>query len=372
MLVSEIVNRCLLLFADDTGNPTYLPKSTLVTFFNMCNKVLTDELDCFYKHVIIKLVENQPVYQLPDDLRTVLWVYRNNKLITPTSVRRLEEMDDEWRTRRGKADYYFLDSTVRTRMRVYKIPDDTGDEFIFTQDDGVVIAIDPASTLQFDAQSSNFTVGVDVTGQTSGAVGELVYVQQSNGYSGKLYFSSITGTFQDNENLLQVATTRAVANGTQVDTTSTDTFKFVPDTNGVVVEITGGENVYNFENEQGEPSTDGVISNMVTVDTGEYNMLVSYSYYLPEMSLEDELPQPYRNSEELYISYIMSQMYIVEAVEQDWEKVKYYLGKFARRSGIDFTKLWTPQRQYQQEPYVAGTQAPERARLPDEYGRTEY
>lgn len=372
MLVSDIIDRCLLLFADETSSPpVYLPRSTLLTFFNMCNKVMTDELDCFVRSQLIQLEENQAVYDLPDDCRTVLWAYRNNKLLTPSSVRRIDEIDDEWRTRKGEPEYYFLDAQQRNKLRVYKIPDSGGDQFIFNQTHGVVVAIDPAYSLQFDGQTANFTAGETVTGGSSGAWGVLAHVVQDNSYSGTLYFSEVTGTFVDNENLVGSVTGRAVGNGTHSEPTNTDTYPFVPNTDGVVVSMVGGDDTYNFQDAGGSPTTDGVVVAMGDHDSGD-NLLITFSYYLGEMVETDNLPQPYINGEEMYVSWVMAQMYIVEAVEQDWKKVEHYLGRFARRSGIELTKLWTPQRQYQQQSYVAGSQEPARVRLPDEYGPTEY
>lgn len=69
------------------------------------------------------------------------------------------------------------------------------------------------STLNYDAQTANFTVGATITGATSTAHGVLV-AQQDNGSTGFLVLSGVVGTFQDNE-IISGGGGSAAANGTQ-------------------------------------------------------------------------------------------------------------------------------------------------------------
>jgi hypothetical protein len=69
------------------------------------------------------------------------------------------------------------------------------------------------ATLPFDANTSNFTLGRVVQGQTSGAVGRLV-AQADGGDSGTLSLIDVTGTFLDDEVLIeQSGTGVALVNG---------------------------------------------------------------------------------------------------------------------------------------------------------------
>lgn len=86
-------------------------------------------------------------------------------------------------------------------------------------------------TLQFDAQTSPFSAGQIVTGGTSGATGEIVYVDAA-GTSGTLYLSDSTGAFVDNEALTS-STGAATVNGTAtayyvgIDNIDTDKLDYV-------------------------------------------------------------------------------------------------------------------------------------------------
>lgn len=71
------------------------------------------------------------------------------------------------------------------------------------------------ATLAYDAQVGNFTVGNLVTGQTSGATGRII-ADADGGATGTLTLHSITGTFVDNEQLLDGAGGNALVNGALV------------------------------------------------------------------------------------------------------------------------------------------------------------
>lgn len=76
-----------------------------------------------------------------------------------------------------------------------------------------VTKIGPLNTLPFDGQTGNFTVGLTVTGATSGATG-VVTSQVDAGTTGTLTLSNITGLFVDNEVLTDTSTGAAVVNRT--------------------------------------------------------------------------------------------------------------------------------------------------------------
>ena len=65
--------------------------------------------------------------------------------------------------------------------------------------------------LPYDAQSTAFTQGETVNGQTSGATG-IVTSDQDDGTTGTLVLRNVRGTFTDNENIRNGATVRAVTN----------------------------------------------------------------------------------------------------------------------------------------------------------------
>ncbi len=71
------------------------------------------------------------------------------------------------------------------------------------------------STLRYDGQTGDFTVGSTVKGTTSGATGKVV-LDQDDGVAGTLTLSNVVGTFQDNEALTDIITGVAVVNGTLV------------------------------------------------------------------------------------------------------------------------------------------------------------
>lgn len=70
----------------------------------------------------------------------------------------------------------------------------------------------PQAQLAYDAQSANFTVGLVVTGGTSGATGTILS-DTDGGTSGALTLTDVTGTFLDNEALTDSGSGAAVVNG---------------------------------------------------------------------------------------------------------------------------------------------------------------
>lgn len=67
-------------------------------------------------------------------------------------------------------------------------------------------------SLDYDAETGNFTEGLTVTGGTSGATGVIVRVADG-GTTGTLYLNNVTGSFQDNETITDTSTGSATADG---------------------------------------------------------------------------------------------------------------------------------------------------------------
>lgn len=76
-----------------------------------------------------------------------------------------------------------------------------------------VSRIGPLNTLPYDAQSANFTVGLTVTGGTTGATG-IITADVDGGTTGTLTLSNIVGQFQDNETITDTSTGSATVNRT--------------------------------------------------------------------------------------------------------------------------------------------------------------
>lgn len=71
----------------------------------------------------------------------------------------------------------------------------------------------PGSTLAYDAQTANFTVGDTLTGATSGATARIV-ADADGGASGTLTLRDIVGTFENNEEVTDGLGGSALVNGT--------------------------------------------------------------------------------------------------------------------------------------------------------------
>ncbi len=69
-----------------------------------------------------------------------------------------------------------------------------------------------SGALPYDDQSGNFTVGLVVTGGTSGATGKIA-VDTDAGTTGTLKLTGVVGTFVDNEAITDSATGAATVNG---------------------------------------------------------------------------------------------------------------------------------------------------------------
>lgn len=73
----------------------------------------------------------------------------------------------------------------------------------------------PGSTLAYDTQTGNFTLGTILTGGTSGATGRIV-ADSDSGATGTLTLTDITGVFLDNEIITDTSTGSATVNGALV------------------------------------------------------------------------------------------------------------------------------------------------------------
>lgn len=76
-----------------------------------------------------------------------------------------------------------------------------------------VSMVGPLNTLPFDTQTANYTVGLVVTGATSGATGRIVS-QVDAGATGTLTLEQISGIFIDNEIITDTSTGSAMVNRT--------------------------------------------------------------------------------------------------------------------------------------------------------------
>jgi hypothetical protein len=73
--------------------------------------------------------------------------------------------------------------------------------------------IEEIRQLAYDAQSGNFTVGLTVTGGTSGATGVIVNDADA-GTTGALTLRDVSGDFQNNETITDSGSGSATVNGT--------------------------------------------------------------------------------------------------------------------------------------------------------------
>lgn len=95
------------------------------------------------------------------------------------------------------------------------------DSYVLEFTSGFVRFIDQAGLvnvkhLAYDGQLGNFTVGLTVTGGTSGATGVIV-VDTDAGATGTLQLHNVVGTFVDNEAITDTSTGSAVVNGAATD-----------------------------------------------------------------------------------------------------------------------------------------------------------
>lgn len=71
--------------------------------------------------------------------------------------------------------------------------------------------IGPLNTLPYDAQSADFTVGLTVTGGTSGATG-VILADADSGTTGTLTLGQVSGMFEDNETITDSGSGSATVN----------------------------------------------------------------------------------------------------------------------------------------------------------------
>lgn len=361
MLVSSVIDRVCLQLAEDTSSPNYLSRAQILTLINNCTGDLAESLHCFTKKGFIRCKANKPKYTLASDLEQLIWVTYDGKTINPSSIRRWEEEDESWRDRRGDVIEYALDPEKNHVIWLRKCPDEDGDIFLFDSDSGVPYAIIDPYSVEFDAQTQDFTVGETATGGTSGATAEIIYVDQ-NGYSGTLYFESNPGTFTDDESLTDSGGGSATVNGTTT-TSGGDTWLFTR-SYGLVTEITGDSSFWDLVDDDGEEATDGIISEIWSPNG---NLIYKYSYYPAALVETDHLPRPYREANGLYLSYVMYHALMVEAEGQDVLRALHYAQQFERSTGIKLTQPLAPQRQFVAQSYAAGSDKKATPTYPDNW-----
>lgn len=86
----------------------------------------------------------------------------------------------------------------------------------YSNGQGLIHFIRTTHTLDYDGQTGNFTVGLTVTGGTSGATG-IILADSDAGTTGTLTLTSVVGTFANNEAITDSSTGAAVANGTTLE-----------------------------------------------------------------------------------------------------------------------------------------------------------
>lgn len=86
----------------------------------------------------------------------------------------------------------------------------------FASGRGLIHAIKTTPTLDYDAQSANFTLGLVVTGGTSGATATIL-ADNDGGTTGTLTLTNIIGVFQNDELITDSSTGSATVNGTIVE-----------------------------------------------------------------------------------------------------------------------------------------------------------
>jgi len=119
----------------------------------------------------------------------------------------------------------------------------------------------------------------------------------------------------------------------------------------------------------GEETTNGIIEEIWTPVN---NLIYKYSYYPEALAETDSLLKPYTNAEDMYLYFCMWHALMIEAEGQDYERAFMYATGFAQKSGIELTKLWTPQREYTMGAFQAESTTKSKVVLPDDYGTTEY
>ena len=119
-------------------------------------------------------------------------------------------------------------------------------QFYFVQGNKVLIEPIPASnSLSYDAQSGDFTVGLTITGGTSGATA-VIESDDDSGTTGTLSLSSITGLFVNNETITDGSSGSATTNGVLANVITFRGRKNVPDltvadlTTPTITSITNG------------------------------------------------------------------------------------------------------------------------------------
>lgn len=119
-----------------------------------------------------------------------------------------------------------------------------------------------SAKLNYDGQTSDFTLGDTVTGGTSGATGVIQWDYDSGG-NGTLVLSNVSGTFQDDEAITDTSGGAAVVDGTLFNVRFVDVSG--PDTTGPVnmtllsTETGPNEAIFYFDPEVETANLDGIL-----------------------------------------------------------------------------------------------------------------
>jgi len=366
MLISSLIDRFLLQLSESTTSPIYLSRSESLQLVNSTTRTLAHFLDCYRTLGVCVCKANVPKYYLDNDIRTLMWVMYDSKVIHPGSRLGWTKNTRTWIDKTGTPTEYALDIEKRNILWLNPAPSSDGDEFLFTSTSGVPYAIIDPYSVNFDAQTQDFTTGQTATGSSSGSSAEIIHVVQ-DGYSGTLYFESNPGTFTDNESITDGLGGSATINGTTTDG-ATNTWTWSR-SYGLVHEITGGDDYWNIIDLNGDNIAYGEIDEIFSPIN---NVVYCYSYYPYDRTETQHLLSPYREEEETYLTYMMYQALMIEAEGQDIQRALMYLTRFSSLAGIEMHKLWTPQGDHTVREYGTQSSTPRQARLPDEYGATEY
>jgi len=370
MLVSDVIDKCYLMFNEETpATPIYLSRADLLSFVNTTVQVIAENTEAFVKYKVLRLEAYRSVYNLPRDLRLLLWVWFNDKSLEPSSIRRWTEADSEWRTKTSATpEEYALDATGRDKITLWKTPTADGAYgTIVKARNGILVSMHDAYRYRFYNQDGLFQLGETVTFENDedGTVDAL----EQNGSYGSIYIQTPSGVPELEESITgETSGATAVLQDIDEDSAneggSDGTMTFVTKAGQKITTVAGvpentWEDIAGFEDEPGDVYNDV-----------ENNLLLMYCYYPGALAETDALPSPYDRTEEIWTSYVMAQMYLVESTQQDIQKVGYWIQRFATLTGIDMKKLWTPQREYVPQAKAESVTQNERrmsVRLPEGY-----
>jgi len=169
----------------------------------------------------VDVTAGEPFFNGPGDQAEYLWEFTDTDLgqawSTPAISRVTDGGGSEWAVFFGSGP-----SAIDQDNKIAYLYGIVADDKSALWDDGgtatnkVAVTGSEFSTLYYDAKTADFTGGETVTGDTSGATGEILDVRQTDANTGSLVLKNLSGDFQDNE-LITSAGGSATADGAQVD-----------------------------------------------------------------------------------------------------------------------------------------------------------